>query len=51
MTAIKNCIKGFELLDSEMQSIYQKKINSINKTVLPKTLLRANTQKIETEEK
>jgi hypothetical protein len=44
MTAIKKCIKNLELLDEGLQGVFNKRIVGINKTVLPKNLLRANTK-------
>jgi hypothetical protein len=44
MNAIKKCVKNLELLDESIQGILNKRINNINKLVLPKSLLRANTK-------
>jgi hypothetical protein len=47
MTALKKCIKSMELLDANLQAGFNKRIVGINKTVLPKNLLRGNTNKVE----
>jgi hypothetical protein len=49
MAGMKGCIKDLELLDQDSQSQFIKKISNINKQVLPKSMLRSNTQKVEEE--
>jgi hypothetical protein len=49
MTALKKCIKNMELLDENVQVLLNKRIVGINKSVLPKSLLRGSTMKVEEE--
>lgn len=41
MVALKKCLKDFKLLDT---TIYKKKVDSVNKIVLPASMLRNNRQ-------
>ena len=45
MNAMKKCIKNFEILSSDSLSSFIKRITTISKIILPKSMLRGKEDK------